>query len=216
MAVHNVELRPGAGGQLARAAGASCTLVKKGELTTAVDRVEKSCFLEHPAPDQLAGSCMACTSQHGLVVDSQLPSMCLHMQLRGLLRRHLLSVMAAPCVTGRLLIVPPVHAILVPCRRRRLQRAQAAIGRAAAGALPLHGHHWRALQPPGKPLNWRVLLLCTQWMSGLEPLQPAFRRRRLRASSPCHTRPCRTRTSSWARRGRRGGAGGGHVCAALP
>lgn len=30
MAVHNVELRPGAGGQLARAAGASCTLVKKG------------------------------------------------------------------------------------------------------------------------------------------------------------------------------------------
>lgn len=31
MAVHNVELRPGAGGQLARAAGASCTLVKKGD-----------------------------------------------------------------------------------------------------------------------------------------------------------------------------------------
>ena len=31
MAVHNVELRPGAGGQLARSAGASCTLVKKGE-----------------------------------------------------------------------------------------------------------------------------------------------------------------------------------------
>lgn len=30
MAVHNVELRPGAGGQLARSAGASCTLVKKG------------------------------------------------------------------------------------------------------------------------------------------------------------------------------------------
>ncbi|PSC73499.1 50S ribosomal L2 [Micractinium conductrix] len=31
MAVHNVELRPGAGGQLARAAGASCTLIKKGD-----------------------------------------------------------------------------------------------------------------------------------------------------------------------------------------
>ena len=31
MAVHNVELRPGAGGQLARSAGTSCTLVKKGE-----------------------------------------------------------------------------------------------------------------------------------------------------------------------------------------
>ena len=30
-AVHNVELRPGKGGQLARAAGTSCTLVKKGE-----------------------------------------------------------------------------------------------------------------------------------------------------------------------------------------
>jgi large subunit ribosomal protein L2 len=32
MAVHNVELRPGAGGQLARSAGTSCTLVKKGEV----------------------------------------------------------------------------------------------------------------------------------------------------------------------------------------
>ncbi|EFN52109.1 hypothetical protein CHLNCDRAFT_11610, partial [Chlorella variabilis] len=31
MAVHNVELRPGAGGQLARAAGTACTLVKKGD-----------------------------------------------------------------------------------------------------------------------------------------------------------------------------------------
>lgn len=30
-AIHNVELRPGTGGQLARAAGASCTLVKKGD-----------------------------------------------------------------------------------------------------------------------------------------------------------------------------------------
>eukprot|EP00887_Chlorella_sp_A99_P003360 scaffold26.g3360.t1 len=31
MQIHNVELRPGAGGQLARAAGTSCTLVKKGD-----------------------------------------------------------------------------------------------------------------------------------------------------------------------------------------
>jgi large subunit ribosomal protein L2 len=30
-AIHNVELRPGQGGQLGRAAGTSCTLVKKGE-----------------------------------------------------------------------------------------------------------------------------------------------------------------------------------------
>lgn len=32
MSIHNVELRPGAGGQLARSAGTSCTLVKKGAL----------------------------------------------------------------------------------------------------------------------------------------------------------------------------------------
>ncbi len=31
MSVHNIELRPGAGGQLARSAGTFCTLVKKGE-----------------------------------------------------------------------------------------------------------------------------------------------------------------------------------------
>jgi large subunit ribosomal protein L2 len=30
MTIHNVELRPGMGGQLARAAGTSCTLIKKG------------------------------------------------------------------------------------------------------------------------------------------------------------------------------------------
>lgn len=30
MSVHNIELRPGAGGQLARSAGTFCTLVKKG------------------------------------------------------------------------------------------------------------------------------------------------------------------------------------------
>ena len=31
MQIHNVELRPGAGGQMARAAGTSCTLIKKGD-----------------------------------------------------------------------------------------------------------------------------------------------------------------------------------------
>lgn len=38
-AVHNVELRPGKGGQLARAAGTSCTLVKKGDDGYAVLRL---------------------------------------------------------------------------------------------------------------------------------------------------------------------------------
>ncbi|GAB4815005.1 hypothetical protein N2152v2_002051 [Parachlorella kessleri] len=39
MQVHNVELRPGCGGQLARAAGASATLVKKGDNGYAVLRL---------------------------------------------------------------------------------------------------------------------------------------------------------------------------------
>jgi ribosomal protein L2 len=40
-AVHNVELRPGAGGQLARAAGTSCVLVKKGERRLVGQEVEE-------------------------------------------------------------------------------------------------------------------------------------------------------------------------------
>jgi large subunit ribosomal protein L2 len=39
MQVHNVEMRPGAGGQLARAAGTACTLIKKGEDGYAVLRM---------------------------------------------------------------------------------------------------------------------------------------------------------------------------------
>ena len=39
LAIHNVELRPGKGGQLARAAGTSCTLVKKGDDGYAVVRL---------------------------------------------------------------------------------------------------------------------------------------------------------------------------------
>jgi large subunit ribosomal protein L2 len=39
MQVHNVEMRPGAGGQLARAAGTACTLVKKGDDGYAVLRL---------------------------------------------------------------------------------------------------------------------------------------------------------------------------------
>lgn len=39
MQIHNVELRPGGGGQLARAAGTSCTLIKKGSDGYAVVRL---------------------------------------------------------------------------------------------------------------------------------------------------------------------------------
>lgn len=39
MEIHNVELRPGAGGQLARAAGTACTLIKKGDDGYAVIRL---------------------------------------------------------------------------------------------------------------------------------------------------------------------------------
>jgi large subunit ribosomal protein L2 len=39
MQIHNVELRPGAGGQLARAAGTYCTLIKKGDDGYAVVRL---------------------------------------------------------------------------------------------------------------------------------------------------------------------------------
>ena len=51
MAVHNVELRPGAGGQLARAAGTACTLVKKGEARWVARRLDVG---EH------GWSCIAC------------------------------------------------------------------------------------------------------------------------------------------------------------
>ncbi len=85
MAVHNVELRPGAGGQLARSAGASCTLVKKGGPERGGARC---CVQQALATDPPPAAVLPHNS--GLVCKPKLAGMCFVKRL-GVLRSRIAS-----------------------------------------------------------------------------------------------------------------------------
>jgi hypothetical protein len=119
--VHNIELRPGKGGQMVRAAGTSATLISKGAPLPAAFHAQ-----------QLQPPCS--TALHSIITKFLI--------LRPLAGRKLENIARASAevtVSG-----------LLPNRRRWLCAGAAAVGGAAGGAEPVHGDHRCGVQPAAR------------------------------------------------------------------